>query len=155
MKNNREIGDKYEEKAVKLLISRGYKILERNYRVKAGEIDIIAKFEDTIVFIEVKYRKTLKYGYGLEAVDYRKIRRIYNAAKVYLTLNKKLSSKIRFDCISFLGDNNPLLHLDNCIITPHISWAAKESRQRIMDITVENVKAFLEGNPIHVVNMGK
>lgn len=47
MKNNREIGDKYEEKAVKLLISRGYKILERNYRVKAGEIDIIAKFEDT------------------------------------------------------------------------------------------------------------
>lgn len=104
MKNNREIGDKYEEKAVKLLISRGYKILERNYRVKAGEIDIIAKFEDTIVFIEVKYRKTLKYGYGLEAVDYRKIRRIYNAAKVYLTLNKKLSAKIRFDCISFLGE---------------------------------------------------
>ena len=51
--------------------------------------------------------------------------------------------------------DNPLLHLDNCIITPHISWAAKESRQRIMDITVENVKAFLEGNPIHVVNMGK
>lgn len=99
MKNNREIGDKYEEKAVKLLISRGYKILERNYRVKAGEIDIIAKFEDTIVFIEVKYRKTLKYGYGLEAVDYRKIRRI-----LYLTLNKKLSSKIRFDCISFLGE---------------------------------------------------
>lgn len=81
MQNNREIGDKYEEKAVKLLISRGYEILERNYRVKAGEIDIIAKFEDTIVFVEVKYRKTLKYGYGLEAVDYRKIRRIYNAAK--------------------------------------------------------------------------
>lgn len=104
MQNNREIGDKYEEKAVKLLISRGYEILERNYRVKAGEIDIIAKFEDTIVFVEVKYRKTLKYGYGLEAVDYRKIRRIYNAAKVYLTLNKKLSFKIRFDCISFLGE---------------------------------------------------
>ena len=104
MQNNREIGDKYEEKAVKLLISRGYEILERNYRVKAGEIDIIAKFEDTIVFVEVKYRKTLKYGYGLEAVDYRKIRRIYNAAKVYLTLNKKLLSKIRFDCISFLGE---------------------------------------------------
>ncbi|STO32017.1 Uncharacterised protein family UPF0102 [Fusobacterium necrogenes] len=104
MQNNREIGDKYEEKAVKLLISRGYEIVERNYRVKAGEIDIIAKFEDTIVFVEVKYRKTLKYGYGLEAVDYKKIRRIYNAAKVYLMLNKKLSSKTRFDCISFLGE---------------------------------------------------
>lgn len=104
MQNNKEIGDKYEEKAVRLLISRGYEILERNYRVRAGEIDIIARYGDTIVFVEVKYRKNLKYGYGIEAVDYRKIRRIYGAAKIYLTLNKKLSSKIRFDCISFLGE---------------------------------------------------
>lgn len=49
------------------------------------------------------------------------------------------------------GDN-PLLKAKNCIITPHMSWGAKESRQRIMDCTVENVKAFLEGAPIHVVN---
>lgn len=49
------------------------------------------------------------------------------------------------------GDN-PLLHAKNCIITPHISWAAKESRQRIMDCTVDNVSAFLKGFPIHVVN---
>lgn len=47
---------------------------------------------------------------------------------------------------------NPLLTAKNCIITPHISWAAKGSRQRIMDTTVENVKAFLEGNPCNVVN---
>ena len=49
------------------------------------------------------------------------------------------------------GDN-PLLKAKNCIITPHISWAPKESRQRIMDHTVENVKAYLAGAPIHVVN---
>lgn len=49
------------------------------------------------------------------------------------------------------GDN-PLLKAKNCIITPHISWAPKESRQRIMDCTVENVKAYLAGAPIHVVN---
>ena len=49
------------------------------------------------------------------------------------------------------GDN-PLLKARNCIITPHMSWGARESRQRIMDCTVENVKAFLEGAPIHVVN---
>ena len=49
------------------------------------------------------------------------------------------------------GDN-PLLKAKNCIITPHMSWGAKESRQRIMDTTVENVRAFLGGAPIHVVN---
>lgn len=48
--------------------------------------------------------------------------------------------------------NNPLLHLDNCIITPHIAWAPKESRQRLMDIAVQNLKSFLEGEPINVVN---
>ena len=49
------------------------------------------------------------------------------------------------------GDN-PLLKAKNCIITPHISWAPKESRQRIMDCAVSNVKAFLAGNPVNVVN---
>lgn len=49
------------------------------------------------------------------------------------------------------GDN-PLLKAKNCIITPHISWAAKEARQRIMDMTLENIRAFLDGKPVHVVN---
>ena len=48
--------------------------------------------------------------------------------------------------------DNPLLTAKNCIITPHISWAAKASRQRIMDITVANVKAFVDGQPINIVN---
>lgn len=49
------------------------------------------------------------------------------------------------------GDN-PLLKAKNCFITPHISWAAQASRQRIMDITADNIKRFLEGNPVNVVN---
>ena len=49
------------------------------------------------------------------------------------------------------GDN-PLLKAKNCIITPHISWAPRESRQRLMDIAVEDLKAFVEGHPINVVN---
>ena len=48
--------------------------------------------------------------------------------------------------------DNPLLGAKNCILTPHISWAPKESRQRIMDTTVENVRAFLAGAPVNVVN---
>ena len=49
------------------------------------------------------------------------------------------------------GDN-PLLKAKNCIITPHISWAPRESRQRIMDCTIENIKSFIAGKPVHVVN---
>ena len=51
-----------------------------------------------------------------------------------------------------IRENNPLLKAKNCIITPHMSWGAKEARQRIMDITVENVRAFLTGKPQNVVN---
>lgn len=51
-----------------------------------------------------------------------------------------------------INSNNPLLHAKNCFITPHISWAPKESRQRIMDCAVENVKAYQSGTPINVVN---
>jgi glycerate dehydrogenase len=49
------------------------------------------------------------------------------------------------------GDN-PLLKAKNCIITPHISWAPKESRQRLMDIAVDNLRQFIKGNTINVVN---
>ena len=51
-----------------------------------------------------------------------------------------------------IRSDNPLLKAKNCIITPHISWAPKESRQRIMDCTVSNIRSFLEGDPVNVVN---
>ena len=50
-----------------------------------------------------------------------------------------------------IQSDNPLLSAKNCLITPHISWAPKESRQRLMEIAVANLKAFKEGTPIHVV----
>lgn len=68
-----------------------------------------------------------------------------NSGKVYAAgLDVVSTEPIRGD--------NPLLKAKNCIITPHISWAPKESRQRIMDCAVENVKAYLQGAPVHVVN---
>ena len=51
-----------------------------------------------------------------------------------------------------IKSDNPLLDAPNCILTPHMSWGAKEARQRIMDITVDNVKAYMKGDPINVVN---
>ncbi|MCF8017992.1 MAG: D-2-hydroxyacid dehydrogenase [Vallitaleaceae bacterium] len=51
-----------------------------------------------------------------------------------------------------ISNDNPLLNAKNCFITPHISWAPKESRQRLMDIAVANVKAFIDGNPVNIVN---
>lgn len=68
-----------------------------------------------------------------------------NSGKVYAAGLDVVSTE------PIMGDN-PLLKAKNCMITPHISWAAQASRQRIMDITVNNVKAFLDGEPINVVN---
>ena len=112
--NTREIGNKYEDKSVETLMDEGYKILERNYQNRFGEIDIIAEKNKEVIFIEVKYRKTNKFGYGYEAVDRRKIMKILKLANYYMQSKKHQDYKIRFDCMSYLGDE-----LD-CII--NIVW---------------------------------
>ena len=102
--NTREIGNKYEDKSVETLVREAYKILERNYQNRFGEIDIIAEKNKEIVFIEVKYRKTNKFGYGYEAVDRRKIIKILKLANYYIQSKKYQDYKIRFDCMSYLCD---------------------------------------------------
>ena len=68
-----------------------------------------------------------------------------NSGKVYAAGLDVVSSE------PIHGDN-PLLTAKNCILTPHISWASKESRQRLMDIAVDNLRQFLNGAPVNVVN---
>ena len=102
--NTREIGNKYEDKSVETLVREAYKILERNYQNRFCEIDIIAEKNKEIVFIEVKYRKTNKFGYGYEAVDRRKIMKILKLANYYIQSKKYQDYKIRFDCMSYLGN---------------------------------------------------
>jgi glycerate dehydrogenase len=68
-----------------------------------------------------------------------------NSGKVYAAAVDVVSTEP-------IEGNNPLLHAKNCIITPHISWAPKESRQRIMDCAVENLRAWIAGEPVNIVN---
>ena len=51
-----------------------------------------------------------------------------------------------------MAQDNPLLHAPNCILTPHIAWATREARMRLMNIAADNIRAFLNGTPLNVVN---
>ena len=69
-------------------------------------------------------------------------------------LNSGKVSGAALDVVSVepIEESNPLLKAKNCIITPHIAWAPKESRERLMNIAVDNLEKFLNGNPVNVVN---
>ncbi len=98
MPNKRKIGDEYEQMAVIYLRKHGYRIKERNFRCKFGEVDIIAKKGNYLVFIEVKFRSSNVYGTPAEAVNYAKQRRISNVASFYLYKNKyPADTPVRFD----------------------------------------------------------
>jgi len=98
--NKRSEGQKKEELACEYLTKQKVKILYRNFFSSHGEIDIIGKDKDYIVFFEVKYRKNNAYGNPLEAVNFRKQKNIINAARFFLYKYKyPVDSLIRFDCI--------------------------------------------------------
>lgn len=108
--NRRYIGEKYEQKAVEYLEKQGYKILEKNYRCKLGEIDLIASHENFLVFVEVKYRRDTRNGYGSEAVDFRKQQRIIRSASWYMAERRISQDRpCRFDVLSFLGERVTLI----------------------------------------------
>ena len=97
MKNNKEIGDKGEEIALKYLKKLGFKLLERNFRGKnRGEIDLIMTKGVVIVFVEVKYRRQGSFGYAAESISKAKKKKLYETAEEYLIkkglgLNQKCS----------------------------------------------------------------
>ena len=84
MSYNKEIGKIGENKAKNYLLRRGYEIIAQNYNIKGGEIDIIAKKDGYICFVEVKTRTTDEFGSPSEAVNYQKQQRMVRAARVYL-----------------------------------------------------------------------
>ena len=99
MNRNQEIGKIGEDLAEKYLKNKVYKIVQRNYRCRQGEMDIIAKDKEEIVFIEVKTRTTINFGRPSEAVNYIKREHLQNIARYYLYTNKITKTPIRFDVV--------------------------------------------------------
>lgn len=102
--NKRETGSVYEKQAELIILKKGYNIIEKNYKNRKGEIDIIASIDKELVFIEVKYRKTNHYGEGIESIDINKMQKIFFTALYYISQNNLENISYRFDCISFLGN---------------------------------------------------
>ncbi|UCD82930.1 MAG: YraN family protein [Desulfobacterales bacterium] len=94
------LGEKGESLAAWYLRKNGYKIIEQNYRSHLGEIDIIAKEKKTIVFVEVKSRKSIRYGSPKWAVTPRKQRKISMVALHYLKSTRQTDLKARFDVVA-------------------------------------------------------
>jgi putative endonuclease len=99
---NAGIGNRGEELAAAFLERNGFKLIERNFRCKGGEVDIVAMDGNTVVFIEVKSRRTLTYGVPQLAVTPFKQRQISKAALTWLARNHKHDSPARFDVIAIL-----------------------------------------------------
>ena len=103
-----------EDEAVRLLKMQGYKILERNYRIRGGEIDIIARDGEYICFVEVKLRKSNDYGTPAEYITYKKREKLIKTATLYAQRKRLLDSPMRFDAVLINATN-----LDNKLKVNH------------------------------------
>lgn len=105
MYNKRTIGSQQEQFAADYLVEHGYRIIEKNFFARHGEIDIIAKDEAYLVFVEVKYRTNTKNGLPEEAVSRRKQQSIIKAATYYLYRHGiSFDTPCRFDVVVVLKD---------------------------------------------------
>lgn len=109
MINKRTVGFEYEKIAGEYLKNRGYEIIEYNFYSRYGELDIIAKHEGYLVFVEVKYRENNSKGYPLEAVSIQKQRTISKCALYYMKKNGMQDVPVRFDVVGILGDKIQVL----------------------------------------------
>ena len=104
--NKRRLGSKKEDEAARFLTGRGLKIIEKNYRDRFGEIDLIARDGNTLVFVEVKYRKNASAGHPEEAVGISKAKTISKVAAHYMVYRKYPGpTPVRFDVIAIEGDD--------------------------------------------------
>ena len=107
-----QVGKAGEEAAVQYLCQQGYRIVERNYRCRFGEIDLIARDGKTLTFIEVKTRRPQRFGPAAAAVTLEKQRHLIKASQLYLIQKRKACELCRFDVVTIeLGAQEPRIEL--------------------------------------------
>ncbi len=106
---NQDEGKRGEEIAAEYLKKQGFKIIDRNFRIRGGEIDIIALDAGTLVFIEVKTRSSAAFGSPLEAITYWKLKALIKTAQFYKLRNPHLPDAMRIDAVAIMldHDNHP------------------------------------------------
>lgn len=102
-----------EKMARKYLQKKGYKLLEKRYRINGGEVDLIMKDGDCFVFVEVKYRPDGASGDGLAAVDFGKEKRIIRAADTYM-YRKQREGQMRYDIVEITSEGTT--HIENAFM---------------------------------------
>ncbi|HMM62371.1 MAG TPA: ribonuclease HII [Candidatus Saccharibacteria bacterium] len=103
VQSTKQIGDSAEDSAVKYLKSHGHKIIDRNWKTKFCEIDIISTLGDVTYFTEVKYRQKPNQGGGLAAITPKKLRQMKFAAEYYTAINQSIETNLRLAAISLTG----------------------------------------------------
>lgn len=113
-----DLGRLGESEACRYLARCGYRILERNFRCRAGEVDIVAQTGNLLCFVEVKTRKSMRCGWPGEAVDFRKRRHIWRAAQYYLLSHPASDMELRVDVIEIVirGEKTYLRHTKNIFL---------------------------------------
>lgn len=103
----RLFGDASEQLAEQYLVERGYRILDRQFLTRMGEIDLVAEQGGEIVFVEVKARHTDEFGYPEAAVTKSKLRKIANTAELYLRIKQLTNKPFRIDVVAIEHQFNP------------------------------------------------
>lgn len=113
MKDKIKSGREGELLAADFLTRKGFEIVERNYRHRHAEIDLIIRKDNWLIFVEVKARSSYAYGHPEESVDYRKVKTILEAAEHYI-YEIDWQGNVRYDIVSVkLGKNPEIVHLED------------------------------------------
>lgn len=115
--SKRQIGNQYEALAKQFLLRQGLRFIEQNFLTKVGEIDLIFQQDETIVFVEVKYRNNDCFGTAAEMVTHAKMRKLVKTAQIWLSRQQHSAHTIdyRFDVIAIQDNGRDINWIQNAI----------------------------------------